>query len=184
MLISIFHTPLWQLWGFMIAMVALQPQFSLGQANSTSPADVTALVDFMAGLSSIGDTQMVSWDVYTDPCTGVGWPGVICHCSGLPSVVQPGCSDDTGGISRIRGIDLHLMSSSMQRIEGTISPALGDLTQLVYLDLSQNHLRCARHHCCQVMQNITLQIQHIAGRVFHCCLSSVDHWCRPYSVYC
>lgn len=125
--------------------------------STTAQADVDALVGFMSGFTSVDGTVLANWDVFVDPCAG-GWPGVICTCEGLPRGLAASCSNGNMTVStsnsstnasaeatsnlRVRGLELGpLTTADGQKLAGTINPAVGSLTELVYLDLSDNMLR-------------------------------------------
>ncbi|KAJ7526382.1 hypothetical protein O6H91_16G004300 [Diphasiastrum complanatum] len=76
--------------------------------------NVTSLLTFLGGVNY--PTQLSDW-AGNDPCNE--WSGVV-------------CDDKTGSISAI------LLSS--YQLNGTISPALGNLTSLAVLKLNGNHL--------------------------------------------
>eukprot|EP00879_Flechtneria_rotunda_P023949 GHRR01025369.1.p1 GENE.GHRR01025369.1~~GHRR01025369.1.p1 ORF type:complete len:969 (+),score=296.48 GHRR01025369.1:353-3259(+) len=112
------------------------------QPNSTLPADVDALVGFVTGFTAVEGTVLAAWDVNADPCAGQ-WPGVMCSCEDLPSSIQPGCHNtaNASGSLRVKGLDLGpVVSGTSRPLEGTILPALGSLSELAYLDLSNNKL--------------------------------------------
>lgn len=122
---------------------------SLGQVhpNSTAPADYDALLGFLAAVGPVDGTLLAQWDA-TDPCLG-GWPGVLCDCGQLPRAAAAACSAATTANSssssgdglRVRGLDLGpLASAGAARLRGSISPLLGNLSELLYLDLSGNEL--------------------------------------------
>lgn len=111
-------------------------------ANSTASADFEALVAFMSGFNQDEGTVLVGWDGMVDPCLG-NWPGVVCSCDELPRLITKSCNSsiDLAGGLRVRGIDLGpLARADAKRLSGTIHPAVGSLSELVYLDLSDNLL--------------------------------------------
>jgi hypothetical protein len=138
-----------------LLLVALQvPASAVG---TTAQPDVDALVRFMSGFTRVDGTVLATWDVFVDPCAG-GWSGVICTCEDLPRALAASCSSnittsssnssstnsssDAAGSLRVRGLELGpLTTADGQKLAGTISPAVGSLTELVYLDLSDNMLR-------------------------------------------
>jgi hypothetical protein len=124
--------------------------------GTTAQPDVDALVGFMSGFTHVDGTVLANWDVFVDPCAG-GWPGVICTCEGLPRALAASCSSnittsgsnssanastETAGSLRVRGLELGpLTTADGDKLAGTINPAVGSLSELVYLDLSDNMLR-------------------------------------------
>lgn len=124
---------------------------SAAAIGTTAQPDVDALVGFMAAFPRVGGTVLADWDVFVDPCLG-GWPGVICTCEDLPRALAASCrssssssvnaSTEAASSLRVRGLELGpLMTADGQKLAGTISPAVGSLSELVYLDLSDNMLR-------------------------------------------
>jgi hypothetical protein len=135
-------------------MPLLGPAAAVG---STAQQDVDALVGLMAGIERVESTVLENWDGLEDPCLG-GWPGVICSCEALPRALAASCSGsstntsssnstangttEAAGTLRVRGLDLGpLTTADGAKLAGTIHTAVGSLTELVYLDLSDNMLR-------------------------------------------
>jgi hypothetical protein len=119
-------------------------------AASTLQSDVEALLDFWTkGVEgSEGSAILQDWQgrADPDPCTGA-WAGVICDCGGLPAALQAACAvsaaANASGNSTLRivGLDVGpLVAGSGAKLRGTINPSLGSLSQLAYLDLSDNEL--------------------------------------------
>jgi hypothetical protein len=138
----------------LVLMSLLAPSAAVG---GTAQQDVDALVGFMAGVERVDGTVLASWDGLADPCLG-SWPGVICTCEDLPRALAASCSSsstntsssnstangttEAAGTLRVRGLDLGpLTTADGAKLAGTIHPAAGSLTELVYLDLSDNMLR-------------------------------------------
>jgi hypothetical protein len=138
----------------LLVMSLLAPAAAVG---GTAQQDLDALVGFMAGVERVDGTVLASWDGLVDPCLG-GWPGVICTCEDLPRALAASCSNsitntsssnstvngttEAAGTLRVRGLDLGpLTTADGLKLAGTIHPAVGSLTELVYLDLSDNMLR-------------------------------------------
>lgn len=115
--------------------------------NATAPSDVAALAAFRAGLSPQQGSILANWGVSppTDPCQS-GWKGVICSCQDLPIRSLAAACDSAYNASaaqlyRVLGLDLGpVASAGGQKLQGTISPALGSLQELLFLDLSSNEL--------------------------------------------
>lgn len=119
------------------------------QLQPTAPGDVDALAAIAAAVSPLDGTVLAGWDAYVDPCAG--WPGVLCNCSSLPARVAANCNEAAApssagaGPRRVLGLDLGpLVSAGMKQLQGTLSPAIGNLTALLYLDASGNQLRWDR----------------------------------------
>jgi hypothetical protein len=132
--------------GLIIAalVLSLAPSLHSQPAQTTLEADVTALANFYDGISNSDKTVIRTWaDPATDPCID-GWPGVICNCSQVAPAWTAACLDNLGpsGKSRVVGLDLGAaVTASDEPLEGTISPYIGDLEKLIYLNLAQNQLR-------------------------------------------
>ena len=125
-------------------LLLLSTPYSYSQPAQTLEADVTALANIFDGISNSDKTVIQTWaDPTTDPCTD-GWPGVICNCSQLPATWVPACAStmEPSGRSRVVGLDLGAtVTASEEPLMGTISPDIGDLDKLIYLNFAQNQLR-------------------------------------------
>ncbi|KAM7264274.1 hypothetical protein ACFE04_001957 [Oxalis oulophora] len=85
--------------------------------------DKEALLEFKSKITSDPWKLLGTWNSSTDCCTS--WKGVSCDSSGrVVNLTRPGLFDDP---------DYMIVDTSMT---GTISPYLGNLTSLQYLDLS------------------------------------------------
>jgi hypothetical protein len=120
-----------------------------GQTNNNSttlPSDVAAITSLWNGLQPFENSILGNWTPdESDPCTG-GWGGVICSCEDLPNrAVAAACqaagTSNSTGPRRVIGLDLGPVANvGGQKLTGSISPAIGSLQELLYLDLSNNEL--------------------------------------------
>jgi hypothetical protein len=105
------------------------------------PADTAALQAFRSGISNANDTVLVTWDDALDPCGGT-WVGVGCDCSQVPPSPTPCNNTDASGNARVLGLNLGpVYQAATQKLQGSIAPAVGNLSALRYLDLSDNRLK-------------------------------------------
>lgn len=116
------------------------------QQNVTRASDWQALSRLWTGLQpNTHGSILASWNLTeTDPCLG-SWGGVICTCDELPrQTLAAACRllvNSSDPERRVLGLDLGPNTSAgQQKLSGTISTALGGLTDLMYLDLSSNEL--------------------------------------------
>jgi hypothetical protein len=139
----------------LLLLLLLHPAPAAAQtpaSNSSSEAEV--LLTFWQGLSARtqGSAILQDWESRADqdPCAD-GWAGVICACDALPSrALAAACNSSmaaSGGGSgsaqppRIVGLDLGpLTAGGGGKLRGSISGALGGLSHLMFLDLSDNEL--------------------------------------------
>ncbi|XP_019241265.1 PREDICTED: leucine-rich repeat receptor-like serine/threonine-protein kinase BAM1 [Nicotiana attenuata] len=112
--------------------------FSLSNLNSRSifvnaktlPSDIQALQAIKMSIDPISissESFLNSWDFALDPCetTGTSFLGILCT---IPL--------DNNSTSRIMEIDLE-----GDELEGFLTPAIGNLTELVALNLGRNKFR-------------------------------------------
>lgn len=114
--------------------------------TSTFPSDVSALISIWSGLSPYEESVLLTWaGPDQDPCSGA-WSGVICRCEELPARAQAAACfganhSNATAQRRVLGLDLGpVVNAGGKRLTGRINSAIGDLHELVYLDLSQNQL--------------------------------------------
>ena len=132
----------WMLLLLLLAAAQAQPL-----ANATTlPADAAAVTSLLRGLTPYEGSILASWG-QTDPDPCAAWAGVICSCDDLPtramaSACQAAFNSSSGaGQLRVLGLDLGpIANAGGQRLSGTIDSALGDLQELMYLDMSNNEL--------------------------------------------
>jgi hypothetical protein len=123
----------------------------LGAASAapkvTLQGDVDALLALRRAITNLNSTVVSTWNLTTDPCVG-GWAGVACNCSQIATDQVPGCSKDYANSSNFRVLKLDLGpvtrssggSPNSGKIQGAIPPELGSLSDMLFLDLSQNQL--------------------------------------------
>jgi hypothetical protein len=130
------------LWACLLLAVLAAADAQLAGPNTTAPNDVAALTAFRAGLSPQQDSILSTW-MSTDPCQD-GWKGVICSCEDLPiRSLAAACvsthNSSTAQLHRVLGLDLGSMANiGGQKLQGTISPMLGNVRELLFVDLSNN----------------------------------------------
>lgn len=131
---------------------AQAPANSTNAAVATAQSDVTAIMSVWGSLSPYEeDSILQAWaGADPDPCVA-GWPGVICRCGDLPNkglaaacedaLASPSSSTSSSTVLRVLGLDLGpITTAGSRKLEGRLDPALGNLDQLIYLDLSNNDL--------------------------------------------
>lgn len=111
---------------------------------TTLQSDVDAMTRIWESLRPYEDSILSNWQkTDSDPCAG-GWAGVICSCDDLPSrALAASCqtASNSTGEHRVLGLDLGPMASlGGQKLGGKIHAAVGQLHELIYLDLSNNEL--------------------------------------------
>ena len=133
----------------MLALLGLA--LALGGAGAapkaTDPQDVDALLALQRAVTNINATVVSTWNLTTDPCVG-GWAGVGCNCSQIPTDQVSGCSKsyDNSTYYRVLKLDLGPVtrssggSPSSGKVQGVIPPELGSLSDILFMDLSQNQL--------------------------------------------
>ncbi|CAD7695693.1 unnamed protein product [Ostreobium quekettii] len=110
----------------------------LSQPARTPDQQVNALLEFKAALTD-DEGVLQNWRNGSDPCLD-GWDGVGCNCTergpdGLPR--SPFCVDRDANGTDPMVLELTLGASNREAmLNGMISPALGNLTELWKLDLS------------------------------------------------
>lgn len=127
--------------------VALAATPSAALPNATHPSDVAALLALQRAITNLNGTVVSTWNVTTDPCVG-GWAGVYCNCSQIPADQVSGCSRTYTNATAYRVLKLDLGpvtrssggSPSSGKIQGVLPPELGGLSEMLFLDLSQNQL--------------------------------------------
>jgi hypothetical protein len=121
--------------------------------NATQPSDVEALKALYRAITNINSTVVSTWNLATDPCGQPGtwtgsWAGVFCSCTQIPSDQVQTCTKDYTNSTYFRVLKLDLgpvtrssgSSANSGKIQAVLPPELGDLTDLRFLDLSQNQI--------------------------------------------
>lgn len=127
-----------------ILLLVLGQAADAQSANATTaPVDAAALSSLLGGLAPQTGSILATWQADKDPCKS--WEGVICSCDGLPirslAAACAGTFNSSAGQLRVLGLDLGPMANRAgQKLEGPINPAIGNLQELLYLDLSNNEL--------------------------------------------
>lgn len=112
---------------------------------TTAPTDAAAVAKLLQGLAPQTGSILATWRTDTDPCSS--WQGVICRCEDLPvRSSATACANTAFNSSavqlRVLGLDLGPMANAGgQKLEGELDPKIGDLQDLLYLDLSNNEFR-------------------------------------------
>jgi hypothetical protein len=133
---------------FLVAFTSLllvsSASAQLAPNATTAPTDAAAVSKLLQGLAPQTGSIIATWRASTDPCSS--WQGVICRCEDLPiRSMAAACANSTFNSSavqlRVLGLDLGPMANAGgQKLEGTIDPNIGDLQELLFLDLSNNEL--------------------------------------------
>ncbi|KAK9829405.1 hypothetical protein WJX72_005653 [[Myrmecia] bisecta] len=116
-------------------LVLLQPTAAL-----TAPGDKEALLAFKAAITN-DRGLLATWSAATDPCAS-RWTGISCACADLiPPLTGDVCTNATGDPNNQRVLLLDfgsLVLTGGRTLVGTLTPLLGNLTELRYLDLHRN----------------------------------------------
>lgn len=115
------------------------PPASAQLAVTTEPGDKAALLSFKQSLAGPPAPALSSWSSATDPC-GDAWAGVACDCAQVRSSAVDCVDDAPAGAARVRSLDLGPLNTAAGALAGNLTAALAGLSELLLLDLSQNHL--------------------------------------------
>ncbi|KAH8944506.1 hypothetical protein BDL97_13G114400 [Sphagnum fallax] len=131
--------------GFVL-MISMQ-NIAVVVAQSCPAAERDALLAFKAGITEDPSGQLTTWVATTDCCT---WFGIFCENGHVIELgLRPDDASDNSGIyltgplgsSLFTLLELEVLDlSEMQNLTGPISPAIGNLTNLVHLDFRTNKL--------------------------------------------
>jgi Leucine rich repeat N-terminal domain len=126
-----------------LLILLLQTLWIHSVVGRTDPTDKRALLEFKANVISPGGL-LDTWVPSTDPCDDT-WKGVYCNCSFVNLFAPETICNVTANPDALRVLILDLGTLRGQEpnetLYGTLSPYLGNLTELFYLDLQGNNLR-------------------------------------------